>query len=387
MAPPSPSKDAFVSVQNGDFMVDGSIFRFSGTNAYYLPNYEKINEDVVDLALDLFESTGIKVVRMWAFYDGYDCGYSAQDASENVIQTSPGNYSEEALRDLDNVIAKGKERGIRFILPFLNFWDELGGVCQYNTWAGAADPSTNMDFFLNNSDTQRWYKDYIEMLLNRVNTVTGVAYKNEPAIFAWQIINEGRYRGAEPEILRDWYQEIAQHIKSIDSNHLVTTGEEGFDESTPSEYSVNEYSNTYTLRANEGTSYIMNVSIPEIDFGNAHWYPTEYGFGYDFDDDMIRAQTAWIQDHKTIAESVGKPFIIGEYGFPGWGSDETANFYSEFYQRAESLQLDGDFLWQLTADGTKCWEFGGNICYPDGRSDTEMYNAFEAHVGSMTTIQ
>ena len=48
MAPPSASKDAFVSVENGDFMLDGSIFRFSGTNAYYLPNYEKINEGVCE---------------------------------------------------------------------------------------------------------------------------------------------------------------------------------------------------------------------------------------------------------------------------------------------------------------------------------------------------
>ncbi|MGM0505898.1 MAG: cellulase family glycosylhydrolase [Bacteroidota bacterium] len=379
----TPVSNSFVQVQNGDFVIDGNPFRFAGTNAYYLPNYEKLNSAVVDRALDLFRDTEVKVVRMWGFYDGYDCGYSKDDPSENVIQTAPGEYSEEALQDLDRVIAKGKERGIRFIIPFINYWDQLGGVCQYNTWAGASDPSTNMEFFLSNSQTQEWYKDYISMLLNRVNTVTGIAYKDEPTIMAWQIMNEGRNSGKDPAILRDWYQEIARYIKSIDSNHLISTGEEGFDEGTPAEYSADQYSNAYALRANEGTSYKMNTSIPEIDFGNAHWYPTEYGFGMDVDEDMRLAQKAWLEDHQAIAEQQGKPFMIGEFGFPGWSDDRVKTNYRDLYAHAEAIDLDGNLLWQLVADGTKCWEFGGNICHPGGREDTELYNDFRNHVLNM----
>ena len=380
---PPPNSNAFVSTSNGDFVLDGQIFRFAGTNAYYLPNYEKLDSRVVDRAFNIFEETGITVIRMWAFYDGFDCGYSKHDSSENVIQTSPGVYSERALKDLDRVIAKGKEKGIRFILPFVNYWDQLGGICQYNTWAGASNPSRNMDFFINNSDTQRWFKDYIEMLLNRVNTVTGVAYKDEPAIFAWQIINEGRNSGQEPAILRDWYREIAQFIKSIDSNHMVSTGEEGFDEGTPSEYSVSQYSNTYVLRAQEGTSYIMNTSIPEIDFGSFHWYPGDWGFGSSVSQDLLNAQDAWIRDHKTIANNLGKPAILGEYGFAGWGDARVETIYDDIYRIAETINLHGSLLWQLTADYVKCSEFGGNICYPGGRNDTELYNRFKQHVQTM----
>ncbi len=386
-SPPPPSQGSFIAVQNSDFVNGSEVFRFSGTNAYYLPNYQKVNSAVVERALDLFQDTGIKVVRMWGFYDGYDCGYSKTDATENVIQTAPGVYSEDALKDLDQVIASGKDRGIMFLIPFINFWDELGGVCQYNIWAGASNPSTNMEFFLSNTQTQKWYKEYISMLLNRVNTVTGVAYKNEPAIFGWEIMNEGRNRGKDAQVMRDWYQEIAQYIKSIDSNHLVSTGEEGFDEGTPTVYSVSEYSNTYTLRANEGTSYIQNTSIPEIDFGGAHWYPTEFGFGTPVNEAMLTAQYAWIKDHKTIAESVGKPFIIGEFGYPGWGNANEVLMYNTFYEQSETIGLDGDLLWQLTADGTKCWEYGGNICYPEGRADIDLYNRFKQHVTYMRNLK
>ena len=396
--PPPPSSGSFVGTHNANFVLNGEVFRFAGTNAYYLPNYEKLNPAVVDRALNLFQDTGVTVVRMWGFYDGYDCGYSKNDSNENVIQTAPGEYSEAALRDLDNVIAKGKERGISFIIPFINYWDELGGICQYNTWAGASEPSRNMEFFMSNSDTQKWYKDYIRMLLNRVNTVTGVAYKDEPAIAAWQIMNEGRNSGGDPTRLRDWYQEIAQYIKSIDPNHLVSTGEEGFDDSslgtwgndgsfTHPDYSTGEYSNTYALRANEGTSYVLNTAIPEIDFGNAHWYPAEFGFGSEINDDLLRAQRAWLSDHKEIAESSGKPFINGEFGFPGWGDERVSTMYNALYEHSESIRLDGNLLWQLTADGTKCWEFGGNICYPGGRADTQLYNEFKQHVTNMRNLR
>src|SRR5690625_5843239 len=75
-------------------------------------------------------------------------------------------------------------------------------------------------FFLNHPDTQQWFKDYISMLLNRVNTATGIAYKDEPAIFAWQIMNEGRNPGEDPMILRNWYAGMARYIKSIAPNHM-----------------------------------------------------------------------------------------------------------------------------------------------------------------------
>lgn len=221
------------------------------------------------------------------------------------------------------------------------------------------------------------------MLLNRVNTVTGIAYKDEPAIFGWQIMNEGRNRGQNYGVIRDWYQEIARYIKSIDSNHIVSTGEEGFDEGTPSQYSADQYSNTYALRANEGTSYVANTAIPEIDFGSAHWYPGEYGFGHEVNASFLQAQRAWLSDHKNIAESVGKPFYIGEFGFNGYADSRVVEMYNALYQHSEEIKLDGNLLWQLVADGTKCWEFGGNICYPGGRADTDLYNKFKQHITNM----
>ncbi len=61
--------------------------------------------------------------------------------------------------------------------------------------------------------------------------------------------------------------------------------------------------------------------------------------------------------------------------------------YDALYEHSESIRLDGNLLWQLTADGTKCWEFGGNICYPDGRADNELYFDFKNHVTNMRNLK
>jgi mannan endo-1,4-beta-mannosidase len=36
------------------------------------------------------------------------------------------------------------------------------------------------------------YKNFLTALVTRVNTVTGVAYRDDPTIFAWELINEPR---------------------------------------------------------------------------------------------------------------------------------------------------------------------------------------------------
>lgn len=382
---PAPSKEGFVGVQNGDFVLNGEVFRYAGTNAYHLPNYQKIDPSVVRRAMDAFEEAGVSVVRMWGFYDG-----NPQYSGDITLQPRPGEYNEDDLRRLDQVIADGKERGIRFVLTLINYWDQLGGICQYNQWAGQSCGSNNMTNFMNGDKQQKWFKDYISMLLNRVNTVTGVAYKDDPAIFSWEIMNEGRNRGNDPQIIRDWYQDIAKYIKSIDSNHMVSTGEEGFDEGVPAEYSSDQYANNYILRSGEGTSYVLNTAIPEIDYGTAHWYPSEWGFSVSSwgadptkDTNLIKAQHAWMKDHSDIAESHGKPFLMGEYGYPGWGDSRVENVYDDFFSYAEEIELDGSLLWQFTADYTKCSEYGGNICWPGGRGDEKLYNMFKDHIDAM----
>jgi endo-1,4-beta-mannosidase len=57
----------------------------------------------------------------------------------------------------------------------------------------------------------------VSFVLNRRNTYTGTLYKDDKAILAWET-------GNELYCPYSWTKQIAAHIKSLDSNHLVWDG-------------------------------------------------------------------------------------------------------------------------------------------------------------------
>ena len=60
-----------------------------------------------------------------------------------------------------------------------------------------------------------------------MNTITGVSYRDDPTIFAWELINEPRVpQDWSGDVLQSWIEDVSAHIKSIDPLHLVTTGVE-----------------------------------------------------------------------------------------------------------------------------------------------------------------
>ena len=92
-------------------------------------------------------------------------------------------------------------------------------------------------------------RQHLQGVIRRVNSVTGRTYRDDPAVFGYDLINEGRAtaaaaaalqaRAARPlgrypeyrvpiNILQAWYAEAAAAVKALDPNHLVATGEEGW---------------------------------------------------------------------------------------------------------------------------------------------------------------
>jgi mannan endo-1,4-beta-mannosidase len=63
-----------------------------------------------------------------------------------------------------------------------------------------------------------------------VNTETGIKWKDDPTILAWNIMNEPRcdlgLRASCNDDMQDWLSEMASYIKKIDSKHLIGIGSE-----------------------------------------------------------------------------------------------------------------------------------------------------------------
>ncbi|GMY29892.1 mannan endo-1,4-beta-mannosidase 6 isoform X2 [Fagus crenata] len=165
------------------------------------------------------------------------------------ISHQPRNYIHDRVCEaVDFVVSEAKKFKIRLILSLTNNWDAYGGKPQYT-------------------------------VLNRVNTLTNITYKDDPTIFACELMNEPRCTsdpsGNKLQICI--LGEMAIYVKSIDPKHLVEIGLEGFyGPSTPDRVQFNP--NTYAQQKSLG------MPIMFAEFGVSAKDP---GYNLSFQDTLL----------------------------------------------------------------------------------------------------
>lgn len=351
---PVPVAEQFVQRTGPLLTLAGKPYRFAGTNNYYL---EYSAPAMTDAVLENAAASGSTVVRAWAFFDVP----SAEDPGDKGVyfqywdgQRPAYNDGPDGLEMLDYVVAKAKEEGVRLILPLTNNWSDFGGMDQYVAWAGG----THHSDFYTDATIRQWFKDWISHVLERTNTLTGVKYKDDPTIMAWELANEPRCVGSgrfpkDPactvDTLTPWVAEMSAHIKSIDRNHLVGTGDEGF---------FNRPDGTdWTDNGNEGVDSQAWAALPTIDYLSYHLYPD--GWGKD-----TAWGTQWIKDHSAAARAVGKPSILGEFGSKDKATRNAV--YREWTDAVHRSGGAGALFWILSdvrEDGTLYPDYDGFTVY------------------------
>lgn len=94
---------------------------------------------------------------------------------------------------LDFVISEARTYGIRLVLSLTNNYHDFGGRPQYIQWAkNAGVPVNGDDDFYTNAVVKGYYRNHLQKVLTRVNTVSGTAYRDDPTIMAWELMNEPR---------------------------------------------------------------------------------------------------------------------------------------------------------------------------------------------------
>lgn len=305
-APPS-----FVTRNGSSLVLDGARFRFSGANMYWLglgeneppgttayPTDFRIHDGIATAAL-----MGARVVRC------HTCGIS----TGNPLSFEPalGTFNDTALRSVDVAVAAAGAAGIHLVVPLTDNWHYYhGGKHDFTDWRGLPESA-----FYTNDTVIADFEDYISKLLGHVNTVSGVAFKDDATIMAWETGNE---LSSPPTA---WTERIAQHIKSLAPRHLVLDGTHG----------VNAEA----------------LSLPGVDMYSDHFYPPD---------------TSRMQSDAAEVQAANKVFYVGEYGWTSKSGFTAAQLADWTSAMVAAPGVSGDTYWSLFPHA----DDGGFVQHGDG---------------------
>jgi mannan endo-1,4-beta-mannosidase len=356
-----------------NFEVDGQPFCFVGGNNYYLSYKPK---PMVDDVLTSAQAMGVRVMRIWGFIDrgSLDKSVPAVDTDDGVKdgfyfqywdpQAKRPAYNDGAngLVGLDYALAKAAELNIKIVVVLTNNWKDFGGMDQYLAWYGH---KAHHEFYTQ-PDVKQAYKDWAAHLITRTNTVTGKVYRDDPTIFAWELSNEARCKGSGAagqgwtnSTIVDWAGEMSRYIKSIDPNHMVAVGDEGF---------LNGGGEHWTYKANDGVDHAALTALPGIDYGTFHMYPEDWGTGFKWAD-------GWIKAHERVARDLGKPTVLEEYGVKV-KRDEQGVVIGGLDTRLPLYARWNDLLLKGGANASMFWMLAGIETQGGVYKDYDHYNVY-----------
>jgi hypothetical protein len=263
-------------------------------------------------------STGHTVSRIYVL--SVRQGKGSATAPVHVI--APGQFNEEGFRAFDKMLQLCNQYGLRIIVPVVDNWQWWGGIADYAAFRGKGEASFYTDPAIRND-----FKATLTYLLNRTNTYTGVKYKDDKAILAWETGNELRKR------TKEWLGDIAAHIRQLDGNHLIADGTQTVDGTPLDEHGLND---------------------PNVDIVSNHYY------GRDLNPESILRDAAIAKNRK--------PFIVGEFGLPSPG--RAREVLEPILQAIVKNNVAGGLVWGFRGHRRE----GGFYFHAEGNSGIFSYH-------------
>ncbi|HSF61962.1 MAG TPA: hypothetical protein VLA69_09725 [Gaiellaceae bacterium] len=295
--------DSFVTRSGTRLFVAGRPFRFGGANIEWLglvgygpfdPNGSHFPSNYeIDDAMATAKAMGVRVVRSQTMGDSVGC--------EHCIEPTLAHFNRAAFERIDYALRSARAHGMKIIPTIVGDDARAGGTgCVYLRWRGISVPNCSlidMPPFWTDERVISDVETHIRALLEHVNVYTGVAYKDDPTILGWDLLNGG----GSPA---PWTRRIASYIRSLDGRHLILSGPE-------------------------------NAGIRDVDVCVSFVYPH------------------WFQTYASVKRGVarcrqaGKPFVAYEYG---WDKTNypTMNRLRAFLESLEKApEIAGDAFWAL----------------------------------------
>ena len=361
---PKPAEHSFIKVNaDGQFVRDGKPYYFVGTNFWYGAilgsEGEGGNRERLHKELDFLKSIGINNLRVLVGADGEN---GIKTRVEPSLQVAPGVYNDTILAGLDYFMNELRERDMTAVLYLNNSWEWSGGYSVYLQWSGHGDavvPAVDgwpayMEYvkqFRQSDSAKALFANHVNYIVSRTNRYNQIKYVDDPTIMSWQIGNEPRaFSDENKEPFARWMADVAAQIKSLDPNHMVSSGSEG---SWGCEMDMNLFEKIH--------------ADPNINYLNIHIWPYNWSWvkADSLKELLPRAKEntkKYIDDHMVIARKYSKPIVLEEFGFPrdgfSFSKEAPTTARDEYYRYVFDLIRQDRESGGLFA-GCNFWAWGG----------------------------
>lgn len=361
---PKPAEHSFIKVNaDGQFVRDGKPYYFVGTNFWYGAilgsEGEGGNRERLHKELDFLKSIGINNLRVLVGADGEN---GIKTRVEPSLQVAPGVYNDTILAGLDYFMNELRERDMTAVLYLNNSWEWSGGYSVYLQWSGHGDavvPAVDgwpayMEYvkqFPQSDSAKALFANHVNYIVSRTNRYNQIKYVDDPTIMSWQIGNEPRaFSDENKEPFARWMADVAAQIKSLDPNHMVSSGSEG---SWGCEMDMNLFEKIH--------------ADPNINYLNIHIWPYNWSWvkADSLKELLPRAKEntkKYIDDHMVIARKYSKPIVLEEFGFPrdgfSFSKEAPTTARDEYYRYVFDLIRQDRESGGLFA-GCNFWAWGG----------------------------
>ena len=361
---PKPAEHSFIKVNaDGQFVRDGKPYYFVGANFWYGAilgsEGEGGNRERLHKELDFLKSIGINNLRVLVGADGEN---GIKTRVEPSLQVAPGVYNDTILAGLDYFMNELRERDMTAVLYLNNSWEWSGGYSVYLQWSGHGDavvPAVDgwpayMEYvkqFPQSDSAKALFANHVNYIVSRTNRYNQIKYVDDPTIMSWQIGKEPRaFSDENKEPFARWMADVAAQIKSLDPNHMVSSGSEG---SWGCEMDMNLFEKIH--------------ADPNINYLNIHIWPYNWSWvkADSLKELLPRAKEntkKYIDDHMVIARKYSKPIVLEEFGFPrdgfSFSKEAPTTARDEYYRYVFDLIRQDRESGGLFA-GCNFWAWGG----------------------------
>jgi len=353
-SPSTKSSGSYVTTDKiGQFSLDNHRYRFFATNVYWLPVLE--TEEDIDQTLASIAKLGIKVIRTWAFNDvdqipekGTWFQLISKDGSTQI------NDGPNGLQKLDLILSLAEKHGIHVIFVLTNNWNPRASGAKFksprnflsndyggmDTYVSNIAHSNHHDDFYTDPAIVSAFSSYVSHVVQR--------YTDCPSLLAWELANDPRCystfsasHNCNTHTITSWHASIAHLIKSLDHNHMVSSGNHGFfcvgcpklfpfqkrdsdllleaRENTNGTVTTTDLSNFAAFNGFHGIDNADILNIPDIDFSTFQLFLEQNVYGPSHPDlapfeNGVQVGIDWIRLQAALANALCKPAITTAFG-------------------------------------------------------------------------